>query len=217
MTSSNDKCKSDSIIDEIFELLDADYLNQIIDRPIEQAFESFEFNLKIPMTFHDFIKIIGNFTTHLYRFGPGVSKILTESQARSEAMHIIENCYWQCSKDIRLDTAYLDAADNETAGIQNVLQQMANHIKEKAHTRHIKWVYATRLNPLDWKTQCLIVRTLMQQEKQYIPSDLLSCHPEQLANYLDDLMEQLISVNNIVQKKWNRTNRTAANIVAGDH
>jgi hypothetical protein len=194
MTNSNDKCKITAIIDEIFELLDADYLHQTIDGPIEEAVESFEFDAKAQMTFHSFVKVIGDFVAHIYRFGPGVVKILSATQARSEALFIVENGY-RSADDRGFDAAYLDATDTEINGIENVLQQMANDIKEKARTRHIKWVYATRLNPLDWKIQCSITRTLLQQEKQYIPPDILACHPDQLTSCIANLVESLISVS----------------------
>jgi hypothetical protein len=162
---------------------------------MEEAVESFEFDSKAPMTFQSFFKITGDFIAHLCRFGPGVRKILSATQARSEALSIIEKCYHHCSEDIRLDTAYLDAIDNETTGMEYVLEQMANYIKEKARERHVKWVLATRLTCLDWKIQCSIARTLMHQEKQYIPPDLLACHPDQLTHCLDDLMKSFVEIN----------------------
>jgi hypothetical protein len=195
MTNSNNSCKVTAIIDEIFELLDADYIYKTIDGPMEEAVESFEFDSKAPMTFQSFFKITGDFIAHINRFGPGVRKILSATQARSEALSTIENCYYHCSDDIRLDTAYIDATDNETTGIEYVLEQMANYIKEKARERHVKWVLATRLTCLDWKIQCSIARTLMHQEKQYIPPDLLACHPDQFTHCLNDLMESFIEIN----------------------
>ena len=200
MTNSNAHCKTTAIIDEIFELLDADYLNQIIDSPIEEAFESFEFDPKTPMTFQNFVKTIGDFIAHIYRFGPRVTKTLSERQARSEALQIIDNCYWHCSKDIRLDTAYLDAADKETAGIQIVLQQMANHIKEKTREIHIIWVFRTRFKSLDWQDQCLITKAFINREKPFIPAGLLNCHPDQLTHDLDDLMRLIIEANSKMPK-----------------
>lgn len=195
MTNSSNSCEATTIIDEIFELLDADYIHQTIDGPIEEAVESFELDSKALMTFQNFFKITGDFIAHLCRFGPGVRKILSATQARSKALSIIEKCYWHCSDDSRFDAAYLDATDNETTGIEYVLEQMANYIKEKARERHVKWVLATRLTCLDWKIQCSIARTLMHQEKQYIPPDLLTCHPDQLTHCLDDLMKSFIEIN----------------------
>ena len=37
MTNSINSCKVSAIIDEIFELLDADHIHQTIDGPIEEA------------------------------------------------------------------------------------------------------------------------------------------------------------------------------------
>lgn len=195
MTNSSNSCEATTIIDEIFELLDADYIHQTIDGPIEEAVESFEFDSKAPMTFQNFFKITGDFIAHLCRFGPGVRKILSATQARSEALSIIEKCYYHCSDDIRLDTAFLDATDNETTGIEYILEQMANYIKDKARKTHVEWVFTTRLRCLDWKIQCSIAKAFIHREKPYIPSDLLACHPAQLTHDLDDLMKLFIDTN----------------------
>jgi hypothetical protein len=180
--------------------LDADYIHQTIDGPIEEAVESFEFDSKAPMTFQIFFKITGDFIAHLFRFGPGVRKILSATQARSKALSIIEKCYWHCSEDIRLDAAYLDAADNETAGIEYVLEQMANYIKERARKTHVEWVFTTRLRCLDWKIQCSIAKAFIHREKPYIPSELLACHPAQLTHDLDDLMKLFVDVDSKLPK-----------------
>jgi hypothetical protein len=200
MTNSTNSCEVSAIIDKIFELLDADFIHQTIDGPIEEAVESFEFDSKAPMTVENFLKITGDFIAHLCRFGPGVRKILSATQARSKALSIIEKCYWHCSEDIRLDAAYLDAADNETVGIEYVLEQMANYIKERARKTHVEWVFTTRLRCLDWKIQCSIAKAFIHREKPYIPSDLLDCHPAQLAHDLDDLMKLFIEANSKLPK-----------------
>ena len=200
MTNSTNSCEVSAIIDKIFELLDADFIHQTIDGPIEEAVESFEFDSKAPMTFQNFFKIAGDFIAHLCRFGPGVRKILSETQARSEALSIIEKCYYHCSHDIRLDTAFLDAIENETTGIEYVLEQMANYIKEKARKTYAEWVFTSRLRCLDWKIQCSIAKAFMHREKPYIPSDLLACHPDQLTHDLDDLMNLFIDVDSKLPK-----------------
>jgi hypothetical protein len=200
MTNSINTCEVTAIIEEIFELLDADYIHQTIDGPIEEAAESFEFELKTPMTFQNFFKITGDFIAHVYRFGPGVRKILSATQARSKALSIIEKCYFHLSEDIRLDAAYLDAADNETAGIEYVLEQMANYIKDKARKAHVEWVFMTRLRCLDWKIQCSITKEFIHREKPYLPSDLLTRHPHQLTHDLDDLMKLFVDVDSKLPK-----------------
>jgi hypothetical protein len=104
------------------------------------------------------------------------------------------------TEDIRLDAAYLDAADNETAGIEYVLEQIANYIKDQARKTHIEWVFTTRLRCLDWKIQCSITKAFINREKPFIPSDLLACHPDQLTHDLDDLMKLFVEANSKLPK-----------------
>jgi hypothetical protein len=99
--------------------------------------------------------------------------------------------------DIRLDSAYLDATE---AGINYVLEQMANYIKETARQIHIEWVFRARLKSLDWKERCSITKALINREKPFIPSELLTCHPDQLTQDLDDLIELIIEANSKLPK-----------------
>jgi hypothetical protein len=197
MTNSINSCEVTAIIDEIFELLDADHIYQTIDGPIEEAFESFEFDSKAPMNFQNFFKTTGDFIAHIYRFGLGVRKILSATQAQSKALSIIEKCYWHCSEDIRIDAAYLDAAES---GIEYVLEQLANYIKETARHIHTEWVFTTRFKSLDWKEQCSITKAFIHREKPYIPTDLLTGHPHQLTHDLDDLMKLFVDADSKLPK-----------------
>jgi hypothetical protein len=200
MTNSTKSCEVSAIIDKIFELLDADHIHQTIDGPIEEAVESFKFDSKALMTFQNFFKITGDFIAHVHRFGPGVRKILSATQARSEALSIIEKCYYHYPDDVRLDTAFLDATDNETTGIEYVLENMANYIKDRARNTHVEWVFTSRLRCLDWKIRCSIAKAFIHREKPYIPSDLLACHPDQFVHFLDDLMKLFVDVDSKMPK-----------------
>ncbi len=71
MTNSNNSCEVTAIIDEIFELLDADYIHQTIDGPMEEAVESFEFDSKAPMTFQSFFQNYRRFYCPSLPFWPG--------------------------------------------------------------------------------------------------------------------------------------------------
>jgi hypothetical protein len=149
------------------------------------------------MNFQDFFKITADFVVHIYRFGPGIKKILSPTQARSKAFSIIGKCYRHLPEDIRLDSAYLDASE---AGIRYVLDLMANHIKETARQIHSEWVFRSRLKSLNWQDQCSITRAFINREEPFIPSDLLACHPDQLTHNLDDLMKLFVEANSKLPK-----------------
>jgi predicted nucleotidyltransferase len=162
---------ANEIIKKISRLLDSEYIRQKIIEPIEKAAESFNIDTRASMTHKNFLKVIGDFVEHIYRYGLGFPKILSDSQACSEAVSIIEECY-QSAESVGYFAAFLAARDSEVHGIEQVIWQIANHIIERESAKHIKWVFATKFYALDWQTQVLITQSLLSHWKHVLPSNL---------------------------------------------
>ena len=78
------------IIEQVFKLIDEKYLYQFIDQRIEEAAVEFEFDRNAPTTHQTFIRIIGDFVHHIYKNGLCIRQTLSVTQARAEAMAILE-------------------------------------------------------------------------------------------------------------------------------
>jgi hypothetical protein len=190
---------ANEIIEKISRLLDSEYIRQKIIEPIEKAAESFNIDTRASMTHKNFLKVIGDFVRHIYRYGLGFPKILTDSQACSEALSIIEDFY-QSGKSVGYFAAFLDARNSEVFGIEQVIRQIAGHIMARERAKHIKWVFATKLFVLDWQTQVLVTQSILDHWKRVLPSNLADWPPSQMVHCLPQFFIALISVNSQIDK-----------------
>jgi hypothetical protein len=199
MTNFNRRSDAARIIEEVFKLIDEDYLYQLIDRRIEKAAVNFEFDTEAPMTHQTFIQIIGNFVDHIYANGILIRQTLSVSQARAEAKAILEERY--LGPHARgYYAAFLDVSNAKLDGIEFIIAQIAEIIKALAREKHLKWVYFSRIAPLDWPTRCRIAEILLKRWRPFLPLNVHQCSPAQLAGHLADLIDVLRSTDTKLNK-----------------
>ena len=196
MTSSKGKHMAQQMIINILEIIDEEYLYQNIHRPIEETFEKFEFDREIPLSHEQFIHTAGELLRQIYRYSLSPQQIMTASRARAEALTILEEGY-QYASDDKYEAAFLDAADPNNNGLAFVLSQLVELITTRARSRHIKWIYATRLEMIDWQTKCLMAEIMLDRWKPFLPQSILSCSPAQLVDFLPDLINKILSSDRI--------------------
>jgi hypothetical protein len=190
------------IIEQVYKLIDEEYLCQFIDQRIEEAAVDFEFDTETPMTHRNFTRIIGDFVHYIYANGLCVRQTLSVSQARAEAIAILEERY--LGPHARgYYAAFLDVLNSKLDGNEFILTQTAEIIKALAREKHLKWVYFSRIAPLDWLTRCRIAEILIERWGPFLPLNVHQCSPAQLADHLPDLINMLRSTDNKVNKMLN--------------
>jgi len=194
MMNSKTKGRAEKIIDEVFELIDEQYLYNRINRPIEDAALDFEFDKEAPVTYRDFVCIPCNFVRHIYSKGLGIKQVMSDFQARSQAVAILEKGYQNLNAK-GYYAAFLDATNPELSGLDIVLTQMTEIIITIACKKHIRWVYATRIDTLSWATRVLIAEILLERWEPFMLPDILRCSPVQIADHLPELINILNSTN----------------------
>jgi hypothetical protein len=202
MMSSDSNLNAAGIIQEVFELLDEQYLYQFIDKRIEQATADFKFEQRDTMTHDVFIHTIGDYLHHIYKTGFWIRQIMSIAQARAEAMALLEK-YYPSPHSCGYETAFLDVLNSKLYGIEFILTEIAEIIKAATRKKHIKWVYFSRIIPLDWSVRCQIAEILTKRWAPFLPPNLSQCFPAQLADHLPDLINALRFLNDAVQKRLN--------------
>ena len=197
--NSIEKRIATEITEEISRLIDPEYVQVKIINPIEKAAESFHTYASASMTHKNFIKFIGDFVRHVYRYGLGFPKILTDSQACSEALSIIEDCY-QTGGSAGYFAAFLDARNSEVHGVEQVIRQIAGHIMARERAKHIKWVFATKLYVLDWQTQVLVTQSILESWNRFFPSEASAWPASQMVHYLPEFFIAQNSFNRLIDK-----------------
>ena len=187
------------IIDEILNLLGDEYIYNHIVNPIEKIALDFQYSQDRPITYRFFINTIGLFVQRAYKYGVRIKQEITKDQARSIAYMILENGYIGTNSS-GFNAAYLDAINPELEGFELVLSKMTEVITSMEHTKHVRWVHENHLGCLDWQTKCHIAEIILERMASYLPSDLARCHPAQLSDHLEDLLNLLISSDKTVGK-----------------
>jgi hypothetical protein len=200
--SSDNNLDAAKIIEEVFELLDEQYLYQFIDKRIEQATAVFELEQRATMTHEIFIHTIGDYLHHIYKTGFWIRQIMSIAQARAEAMALLEK-YYQTPYSRGYDTAFLNVLNSKLYGFEFILTEIAEIIKAATREKYIKWIYFSRIIPLDWSVRCQIAEILIKRWAPFLPPNLSQCSPAQFADHLPDLINALRSTNDEVQKRLN--------------
>ena len=184
------KVEAEKIVDEVFGLINEDYLYNRINKPIEEAASSFEFDRETPISHSAFACVTCDFVKLIYEKGFGIRQLMSDSQAHSKAVSILEKGYQNLNAK-GYYAAFLDAVNPEISGFDVVLTQMAEIITTMTRTKYIRWVYTTRIENLSWATRLLIVEILLERWQTFLPSSILECSPVQMAGHLPELMSIL--------------------------
>jgi hypothetical protein len=190
------------IIEQIFNLTDEEYLYRFIDHPIEEAAVEFDFDRNAPATHQAFIGIIGDFVHHIYKNGLCIRQTLSVTQARTEAMAILEERYLGPHAS-GYYAAFLDTSNSRLDGYEFILSQIAEIIKTLTREKYLKWVYFSHIAPLKWLTRCQIAEILLKQWEPFLPLIIRQCPTVQLADHLPDLINLLRSTDNKINKMLN--------------
>jgi len=142
--------------------------------------------------------VIGNFIHHLQERDIGIKKKLSELQAQSEALAILDQHY-RNSTSQGYYAAFLDATNPDLDGLNVIISQMADIIITVERKKHIDWVYTARIESLDWKEKTEIVDVLLESWEPFLPPSILGCSPAQLADHLPQLINILHTTDEAVR------------------
>jgi hypothetical protein len=93
MTNFEPNGKAATIIEEVLEEINDEYLYRRIDEPIERSAASFEFDRDAPVTHQTFIQVITGFVRHVYEQAHGCWQEMSAKEAYAEAVAILEEGY----------------------------------------------------------------------------------------------------------------------------
>ena len=190
--------KAAEAIEGIFELLGGGHLNEIEER-IDRAVERFTFDEPASFSTSIFHKVITDFVRHVYEHGLALQQKLSPVQGCAEAIAILE-AHYKSTYANGYEAALLDAASPEGNGLLVVISAMAGAIKERERQRYSRWIYASRLDSLDWKTRCRVAEILIDRNRLFLPQELLHWDPALLASDIHGLMNLILHADGFAQQ-----------------
>lgn len=177
-------------VDAITAELDDSFIRSQFDEPIDEAARQFTHKADCPITHRMFHKVIAEFVVHIYCKGLN-ARWMASAEPLGHTIDLLENHY-NSTYGRGCIAAALDASDACQGGIDAVLNQLAEIIKNTERQKYINSVFAVNIDPTDWHLKCEIVGILLDEYKQFLPEHLLRCRPWELASLIPSIMYRYI-------------------------
>ena len=198
LMNSDIKTRARKKIETITAKLDHSLIKSQFDEPIDEAVRQFTHSTDCPITHKQFHKIITEFMVHIYDRGMNVHWMVS-AEPLGQAINLLENHY-SSTYGRGYTAAALDASETQGGGIDIVLSQLAEIIKDIERVKHIKAVFTVNIDPINWHLKCEIVSILLDEYRSFLPEHLLGCQPWELANEIPAIMYRYICSESALQQ-----------------
>lgn len=175
------------ILDQMAEMLDPVCTARQIDEPIDRAAMEFEYSEGEAPAHRHFLDTVARFLIHLYAQAFPHGRQLSLSQARDEAVALLEQGY-QGAFSSGYNEALLDTADPSHPGLEAVLLKVAELVRARQRQMYVRWATARYIDPADWGMKWAVASLLLDRCRPWLPDRLQDCPPAQFADYIPDLL-----------------------------
>ena len=170
-----------------------------ISERVDRAFHSFGFTQLGMLSHGAFIDTVARFTRHMYEHGLAVPRTMTRGEALSEGLDLLDR-YYESGETRGLEAGYLDACDASGRGIEFVLRQLAEIVKELEVYRYRNSLFLLAIDPIDGEAHLRIVKSLAESYGPMLPTNLTNENPWRFARYYRDLIEAVVSTNQFIMQ-----------------
>lgn len=186
--SSRKKCSQ--ILDRMLALLDDDYIHTTIDLPLERASQDFariKYAAPEDPRNSPLLAQLGKYVRHVYAHGLRASRELSQHQAETEAVYLLERFY-QAQTGRGYEAALLDAASGEAEGADYLRAFLLDVLKQEERRKHVRWVVDHSSDSQDWEQSQALLAVLIERFREVLPADLAEARPERFADYFPQLL-----------------------------
>jgi hypothetical protein len=192
------KIRARKTVETITAKLDHSLIKIQFDESIDEAARQFTHKAGCPISHKEFHKIITDFVMHIYDKGLNANWKLS-AEPLGQVIELLEKHY-SSTYGTGYTAAVLDAAETQEGGIDAVLNQLAQIIKDTERSKHINAVFTVNIDPADWHLKCEIVNVILDDYRQFLPQHLLKCKPWELANEIPAIIYRYICSESALQE-----------------
>jgi len=216
MMSYNIKKRARETVETITAKLDHSLIKTQFDGPIDEAARQFTHKTNYPVTHKAFHKVIAEYVMHIYDKGLNARWMLS-GEPLGQAISLLE-MHYNSTYGRGYTAAAMDVSETQEGGIDVVLSQLTEIIKDNERLKHIKAVFIVNIDPTDWHLKCEIVSILLDEYKSFIPEHLLRCKPWELVNEIPTIMYRYICSESALQQVFSCPEKplTAESLFAWD-
>jgi len=210
------KTRARETVETITVKLDHSLIKSQFDEPIDEAARQFTHKTSYPVTHKAFHKVIAEYVMHIYDKGLNARWMLS-GEPLGLAINLLE-MYYNSTYGRGYTAAAMHVSETQEGGIDVVLNQLTEIIKDIERSKHIKAVFTVNIDPTDWHLKCEIVSILLDEYKSVIPEHLLKCKPWELVNEIPTIMYRYICSESALQQVFSCSGKplTAENLFTLD-
>ena len=188
------------VIDTLVDLLWSERIYREIEYPIDTAVPKVELHRDEPMSHALFNQVIADFVKLIYGKTLRLPRELSDREALAEAIHLL-NHYADAEGPDRYGAIAVLVLTGTHDDLTTVLVQLAEIIKDIERRKYIQWVFTCHFRILDWHERCRIVASYKELVSPSVSTALQELRPEQLVEYVEDLVRPDIICQNIFRQK----------------
>jgi len=202
MTPSETRYEAGEALEVILQLLDESHFRRVIDLPIDQAAASYPSSDFDPRcsSLTAFVDCVSGLVAHLCRSALSPPKILTGSQAREEAIHLLDTFY-DGRGERGYETAYVDCLDAGRIGMEMLFLHIAGTMKSSQRRRYVQWIFTTRIRSQSWRFKRNLVAACINQYGGMLPETIRKCSPERLVPICHKLVDTIAAARNELRSR----------------
>jgi hypothetical protein len=211
MTSYDRSPDFERIVDEVFSLINEEWLTAQIDVPLHSAAATFDVREggSRRLSSRAFLDLAAEFVAHLSRWDANYSIELTPRQARAQAAFILEHTY-QGHHAGGYTGALEDARAYGKEGLKLVLFSIVEVLAATQRQDHTRWVIATKIECLPWPVRRDLAAFILSRWAPLFPPPLRECRPELLAGLCPQLIQSIASSERAIRELFASPLRNAA-------
>jgi len=194
---NSDALKScEKTLDTVLTLLNRNRIAEDVEKPIDQAAHSFQMKVKDLDSHSEFNRVVGAFVQHVYRNGLRLCRPLTDREALSEAIFLLERHYQGMITE-GYEGALLDGGSTGLEGIESVLSRLAETIKDVELEKYVAWVFSSHIDHLDWEARETLVSVYLKMYQSVLPSRMAKAEPARLVDHVHQLIQNHVSTDHV--------------------
>ena len=199
------KTRARKTVETISAKLDRSLIKSQFDEPIDEAAGQFTHKAGCPISHNEFHRVITEFVVWVYDKGLSARWKLS-AEPLGQVIELLEKHY-SSTYGHGYIAAAMDVSETQEGGIDVVLNQLTEIIKDIERSKHIKAIFTVNIDPTDWHLKCEIAGILLEEYKSFLPEHLLKCKPWELVNEIPTIMYRYICSESALQQVFSCSER----------
>jgi hypothetical protein len=157
-------------------------------------------SLKIK-SYEELINILQAYYIHMQRYTGSSPEKPDVSEARSEAIKLLESTFRDKGGD---KAAFVQARDCTRGGIRSILDMMTEQYKAQKQDAYINRVFKDAIADMDWQERVKCIKAVIKEVGRFLPEELKNQPPERFARD-DETIETIIRTYVRCSDKFNQS------------